>query len=234
MTKPNASTSRRNAYAKAQARIRMQDAVNTYACTRDERLLREMDRAFARCLELAEKPSGEPSAELWVDGSYNEHAGCAGIGVAVALDASKPGCDAAFGKPVRASGSAEAEIYAVGIGLSYLLDTYPDVRRVVLRYDCTAAAVTAANLQAYAGLGAPYTNLRSAMKRLEKAGVSVVFRHTKAHGSDWRNGLCDAIARYYSRAVLADRDMEKVAPWVKPARGRRAQGKPKERRHGNA
>ncbi len=222
MTKPSGNTSKRNQYARAQARIRMQDAVNTYACTRDERVLKEMDKAFARCLRAAESACPEKSVELWVDGSYNGKAGAAGIGVAVALDPASGNCEGVFGKAVRAPGSAEAEVYAMGIGLSYLLDTFPDVRQVILRYDCTAAAVTAANLQAYAGLGAPYTNLRSAMKRLEKAGVSVVFRHTKAHATDWRNALCDAMARYYAKAELDERDMARIAPWIGP--------KPKDRR----
>lgn len=216
MTGTRGNTSRRDARARAQARIRLQDLANTWACTRDEQLRRRIDGMFARCLSDAEKAMGD-APRLYVDGSYNQDRGTAGIGVSLALDPSLgpgEGPNLVFGKSVRASGSAEAEIYAMAVGLSWLMDTCPDVTSAVLRYDRADAAVSAANLNAYAGKGAPYTNMRSAMKRLERAGVTVLFRHVKAHATDEHNGMCDAIAKHYARVPLSPAQERLIAPYT--------------------
>lgn len=179
---------------------------------------------FARGLEIACRSAAKnKSAVLYVDGSYDAASGGAGIGIVLdARDGSDP---VIFGKKVRASSSETAEVYAMAIGLSFAMDAAPGIRFVQLKYDCTAAAVSAANLPAYAKCGAPYTNLRSAMKRLEKAGVSVSFSHVKAHAGDAGNGICDLVARYYSGAALRETDrisIQNLLPGPKP-RPRRIQ-----------
>lgn len=208
----------RSAWSRAQGRLRLQDLANTYACTRDESLLRELDRLFSRGLEMAERSAARgASAVLYVDGSYDEESGGAGIGIV--LDTGGGSDPIIFGKRVRAASSESAEAYAIAVGLSFAMDTAEDLRFLRLKYDCAAAAVSAANLQAYVRYGAPYTNLRSAMKRLEKAGVSVVFTHVKAHAGNAGNGICDLVARYYSGAALKKEDraaIERLLPDKKP------------------
>ncbi|MCM1296338.1 MAG: hypothetical protein NC311_12435 [Muribaculaceae bacterium] len=194
--------------------MRLRDLANSFLCTPDPDVISAMDGMASECLEklyAAQEAAG--CTELWTDGSYNERAKSAGIGILVR----QPGQDGpdVFGKPVKAGTSADAELYAMSVGLSYLLDRFPDVKSVRLRYDCVAAAVNAANIDAYAGRGAPYTNFRSALRRCRKAGVTVLFQHVKAHGCSPENALCDLVARHYARASLSPDQQRRVAPYVK-------------------
>lgn len=187
----------------------IRDLANSLCCTDDPALLADMGAAIDGCLERAYAMQGRGAyAELWTDGSYNEKAGAAGIGIVIR----NGGTRTVFGKSVRASDSQEAELYAVAVGLSYLLDACPGIKSVRLRYDCVAASVNAANIDAHAGKGAPYTNLRNVMKRARKAGVTVLFQHVKSHGpgsSD--NDVCDLVARHYAKARLSDGDKAMLA-----------------------
>ena len=215
MTRTKTNTGRFSGPGRA-AQIRMRDFANAFACTQDRRMISVMDQCLQECLSRLyamqeEDPSGY--AELWTDGSYNKEKNAAGIGIMIRM----PGAGtepAVFGKPVKAAGSAEAEVYAMAIGLSYLLDTYPGIKSVRLRYDCLAAGSSAASLEAYACKGAPYTNLRSAMKRARKSGVTVLFQQVKAHAGHDGNEGCDVLAKYYAKAQLTKAQKERIAPYV--------------------
>lgn len=192
------------------------DLFNTYACLADPKVVARMDREFRRMLDkaCADAKSAGPVLELYVDGSWNQAAGSAGIGVAamVSPDAAPwASPNAMLGKPVRAKSSLEAELYAVAIGISYALDTFPGTSCVKLRYDCSRTPVCAANLDAYSDRGAPYTNLRSAMARARKNGVSIAFEHVKAHEGDRPNDACDALAKHYAGIPLGKRQKGIVA-----------------------
>ena len=186
------------------------DLFNTYACLSDPRSVADMDRAFRRMLDkaYASAAAAGTALDLYVDGSWNQAKGSAGIGVAAMTDRSAEpwqAPNAMLGKPVRAKGSFEAELYAVAIGISYALDTFPGIKYVRLRYDCSRTPVCAANLDAYSDRGAPYTNLRSAMARARKNGVTIAFEHVKAHVGDRPNDACDALAKHYAGVPMGKR-----------------------------
>lgn len=218
MTRMKTNTGKYNGPGK-QAQIRMKDFANSFACALDPKMLALMDECMKGCLEQLfrmQEESPEGYAVLWTDGSYNRQASSAGIGVMVQVPGRKTDV---FGKAVRAEGSSQAEIYAMAVGLSYFLDTYPEMKSVRLRYDCLAAGVSAANLDLCADRGAPYTNLRSAMKRARKAGVTVLFQQVKAHTGNARNETCDLVARYYAKAWLDQEQKRKIAPYILKGRG---------------
>ena len=214
------TSSRRYSGANRMAQARMRDLANSFACTSDPAVLSAIDNAVSACLEdlYRNQERRQGRAELWTDGSYNARANAAGIGILARIPG-KP--DTAMGKSVRAADSQEAEIYAMAVGLSYLLDTCPGIKSVLVRYDCAAAAVSAANIDAYAGRGAPYTNFRSAMKRARKSGMTVLFRHVKAHAGHAGNETCDLLARHYAKAQLEPAQLAAITPYLKPARNRR-------------
>lgn len=211
------------------------DLFNTYACLSDPKIIAQMDRSFKRMLEKACSDAGRVGdrLDLYVDGSWNQAAGSAGIGIAAVTDhAAEPwdAPNAMLGKPVRAKNSLEAELYAVAIGISYALDTFPDAKYVHVRYDCSRTPVCAANLDAYSDRGAPYTNLRSAMARARKNGVSIAFGHVKAHEGDRVNDACDALARHYAGVPIGKRQRGIVAAVTA---AQKSENKPrKEARHG--
>lgn len=220
-----------------QAQIRLKDFANSFACSSDQRLLSAMDEAMETCLaEAYARQYRSGYAELWTDGSYDEKTGSAGIGIMIRTvgpsgrdDAGgKP--DAVFGKAVRAHDSHEAELYAMAVGLSYLLDACPEAKSVRLRYDCVAASVTAANIDAYASRGAPYTNFRSALKRARKSGVAVLFQHVKSHAGDDGNEVCDLLAKHYAKLPLDKAQEGRIAGYI--GRGRAAAGKKGGAKHG--
>lgn len=179
------------------------DAFGTYACASDPAVREAFDNAFRTALRKAAATAG-PMADLYVDGSFNPESKAAGIGLALIRDCGKMPWEepnACMGKTIRACGSAEAEIWAVAVGISYALCAYPEARCIRLNYDCASAAASAV---CAAGMGegtperSPYTNLASAMKRARKAGVTIVFRHVKAHAGNRPNEACDAIAKHFS------------------------------------
>lgn len=209
-------------YARRQAEIRARDLYNTWACAPDgSRLRREIDRAFSACLSRVYSDSEDDgAAEMWTDGSFDAETGRAGIGVVI----SDGGAESGFGKAVRVKSARDAEVYALAVGLSYLLDTGTGARTVRVRYDSTSAAACAAELDAWARDGSPYTNFRSAMRRARKAGVSVIFEHVRGHGADGRNNACDAIARYYAKRPLDGRAMQAVERYVGSRKDGRRKG----------
>lgn len=216
MTQTKTSTGRRSRWPgpPKQAQIRLKDFANTFLCSSDPAITAILDGAMSEGLRAAMAACFENAkgASLWTDGSYNETSKTAGIGVM--YRAGENGQTHTLGKSVRAAGSEEAELYAMAIGLSYLLDTFPETKYVLLRYDCTAAAVNAANIDAHAGKGAPYTNMRNAMKRCRKAGVTVVFQHVKSHAGSHENNVCDLMARYHAKVSLNRRQMSMLAPYL--------------------
>ena len=214
--------------AETESRIAALDLLNTYACAADPKIRRDMEKHMQRALDAAAYGlDGKHVLSVWTDGSYDPKTGLAGIGVMI-----RPGGkyhdnqDAiAFGKPVKAKGSLEAEIYAVSIGLSYILDTFPDADIVKIKYDCTGAVACASNIDAFTKFGAPYTNFRSALKRVRKRRMTVLFEHVKAHAGDDDNGRCDLIAKKYAGIKLtpdqkrvADRTLRRGHIKDKPAR----------------
>lgn len=222
MTQRTTSTGRFKGPSR-QAQIRLKDFANSFGCSSDQKMLAAMDAAMAACLsEAYARQYRNGYAELWTDGSYDEKTRSAGIGIMI-----RPvGPDGVrrdgtvFGKSVRAGDSQEAELYAMAVGLSYLLDACPDVKSVRLRYDCVAASVTAANIDAYASRGAPYTNFRSALKRARKSGVTVLFQHVKSHAGDDGNETCDLLAKYYAKIPLDAAQKNRIAKYL--VRGRPA------------
>ena len=212
MTRTKTSTGRFNGPCR-HAQAVMRDLSNSFACVSDANVLSAISSAANDCMAmLYDAQEKSDYAELWTDGSWNQKAGAAGIGIVIK---SPDKSVHAFGKSVRASGSEEAEIYAMAVGLSYLLDTCPGITSVRLRYDCASASVSAANIDAYAGRGAPYTNFRSAMKRCRKAGVTVLFQHAKAHSGIERNETCDLLAKHYAKIRLQPDQAEKIKPYLR-------------------
>lgn len=216
MTRQTTSTGKFNGPPR-QAQIRLKDLANSFCCTSDQKLLAMIDETVANCLRDAYAKQNELGcAELWTDGSYDERTHAAGIGILIRPDGRDPDREPiVFGKSVRASSSQEAELYAMAVGLSYLLDTCPGIRSVRLRYDCLGASVTAANIDAYAGQGAPYTNFRHVLKRCRKAGVTVLFQHVKSHAGTDDNELCDLLARYYAKARLDPCQKSRIARYTR-------------------
>ena len=148
---PTAATSKRSR-ARLEAEARARDAASTYACLSDPESLKAMDRALESAMSRLSESRFAGAPVLWIDGSYDPDTGKAGIGACL----SAPGePDRTFGKPVRAASSAEAELYALAIGMSWFLDTFPDAGRVIVRYDCRQSPICAVNIEAYAKRGAP-------------------------------------------------------------------------------
>ena len=214
MTRTKTSTGKYNGPSK-QSQAVMRDISNSFACASDGQVLAAINSMAENCLAmLYETQARGRYAELWTDGSWNQKAGAAGIGIVVKAP-DRP--MHAFGKTVKANGSEEAEIYAMAVGLSYLLDTCPDIPSVRLRYDCASASVSAANIDAYSGRGAPYTNFRSAMKRCRKAGITVLFQHAKAHSGIECNETCDLLAKHYAKIRLLPEQMDAIRPYIRRA-----------------
>lgn len=196
------------------ARIIAQDMLNSYSCAYD-RKSRDAAKKLLRKAhgELKKNIMSKPHVSLWVDGSYNPKSNSAGVGIIISRNDGSP--DIVFGKPVKAKDSLSAEIYALSIGLSYILDTFTDIDNIIIRYDCVSSTVCAANINAFSDFGAPYTNFRSALKRIRKKKISVLFEHTDAHAADKRNNSCDLVARYYSRIKLQGAQLAQVKKLIK-------------------
>lgn len=210
--------------APKQAQIRLKDFANSFNCASDPKLVSAMDSAMEACMaEAYARQYREGYTELWTDGSYDDKDHRAGIGIMIrqmpapgsGRAGQEPDIKAIFGKAVKASDSQEAELYAMAVGLSYLLDACPDVKSVRLRYDCVGASVTAANIDAYASRGAPYTNFRSALKRARKAGVVILFQHVKSHAGNDGNEICDLLAKHYANIPLLPVQHDKIAKYTK-------------------
>lgn len=220
MTKKTANTSKSKSAntlknkAKKDARIRIQDLFNSYTCIADENIQASIEKELNKVLHRVYSTIDDKKAvKLWVDGSYNPKTKTSGIGIVIITD-DNYGIDGvhniAFGKTVNAKSSLTAEIYALSIGLSYLLDTFDDLKDIHVFYDCVNATICATNIDAYTVLGAPYTNFKSALKRVKRRKLNVVFEHTKAHMDDTNNIRCDLLARYYSKANLQASQLKKV------------------------
>lgn len=222
MTQTKTSTRRYNGACR-QTQAVMRDLSNSFACASDGLILSAISEMAESCMDALYGIQAQANyAELWTDGSWNQKANAAGIGIVInAPDRATY----AFGKSVRATGSEEAEIYAMAVGLSYLLDTCPDIKSVRLRYDCASASVSAANIDAYTNRGAPYTNFRSAMKRCRKAGVTVLFQHAKAHSGIERNETCDLLAKHYAKIRLLPEQNEIIKPYLKPTASRKQESR---------
>lgn len=207
------------ARARKDARITAQDLFNSYACIQDDELRTSVDKSICRILtKIYDSMVGKSPVKLWVDGSYNPKTKTAGIGIIITTD-NNHGIDnvknIAFGKTVKAKDSLTAEIYALSIGLSYILDTFPDVDNLHVKYDCVNATVCATNIDAYACFGAPYTNFRSALKRAKRRGVNIAFEHVKAHANEEYNEKCDAIAKYYAKIKLPAAQLKQIRKIIK-------------------
>ena len=205
--------------AKKDARIRVQDLFNSYACITDENMQASIEKDLNKILyRIYQTVDDKHAVKLWVDGSYNPKTKTSGIGIMIITD-ERYGFDnvhnIAFGKTVNAKSALTAEIYGLSIGLSYLLDTFDDLKDVHVYYDCVNATICATNIDAYVMLGAPYTNFKSALKRVKRRKINVLFEHTKAHTSDDNNILCDLIARYYSKAKLQNSQIKQIQKIIK-------------------
>lgn len=189
------------------SRITAQDLFNSFACLYDAGVKEKAKRMLENALlQIRSDIDAKKPLTLWVDGSYNPKLDTAGIGIVIIPDMSDPAPGSPgniiFGKAVKAKSSLEAEIYALSIGLSYILDTYPGKDHIHVKYDCVNSTVCAVNIESLSSLGAPYTNFKSALKRIRKKKISVVFEHVKAHENDAQNERCDLLAKYYSKAKL--------------------------------
>lgn len=206
--------------AHLKAKITAQDLFNSYACISDETLLDTIEKSMSRLLSKIQKDfETRKPIHLWVDGSYNPKTKTSGIGIAIITDFNKPInniANIAFGKNIKAKSSLEAEIYALSIGLSYVLDTYQNVDNIIVHYDCINSTICATNIDAYVAQGTPYTNFKSALKRIKKRKLNIVFEHTKAHNTDPYNEKCDLLAKYYSRAKLQNAQMKQIQKLIKP------------------
>lgn len=193
--------------AEKDARITAQDLFNSFACVYDPKIRSKAEKALRKALgDIKAGLCEKGPIRLYVDGSYDPKTGAAGIGIVIMTDPSDTRIDnkknIAFGKAVNAKSSLTAELYALSIGLSYILDTFPEAGYVHVRYDCVNAMVCATNIDSLSSFGAPYTNFKSALKRVRKKRMNVMFEHVKAHEDDVQNERCDLIARYYSKAKL--------------------------------
>lgn len=206
-------------YSRKQAKIKAQDLFNTYACLSDEQQI-EIEKTFNQILyKIYQSELNDHSIKLWVDGSFNPKTNTAGIGLVIVTDPTKPIDNVhniAFGKSVNAKSSLNAEIYALSIGLSYILDTdsFADIKDIHIFYDCVNSTVCATNIDAYTTFGAPYTNFRSALKRIKRRNINVIFEHTKAHNIDENNELCDLIAKYYAKADIQASQRKMITKFI--------------------
>jgi len=206
-------------YKRKQAKIKAQDLFNTYACLSDAQQM-EIEKVFNQILyKIYQDEPTKDSVKVWVDGSYNPKTNTAGIGLVIVTDPTKPIdniSNIAFGKSVNAKSSLNAEIYALSIGLSYILDTdlFVNTKDIHIFYDCVNSTVCATNIDAYTTFGAPYTNFRSAIKRIKRRNINLVFEHTKAHDTDENNELCDLIAKYYAKADLQSSQKKLIEKFI--------------------
>lgn len=195
-------------------RIIAQDLFNSYAFTTDVKLKTTVENAMFKIFkQIHQTCLNKNPIYLWVDGSYNPDTKTAGVGIIIITDLEKPidnKSNIIFGKTVKAKDSLTAEIYALSIGLSYILDTFADTRDILIRYDCINSTICATNINSYVSFGAPYTNFKSALKRVKKRKINVVFEHTKAHMTDSYNTQCDLLARYYSKASLKASQVKQI------------------------
>ena len=208
-----ATTRRSDANQKRQAETQLRDLFNTYACTENPAVREIINKNViaaktAPRQEIQKNPGA--SVTVWTDGSYNAKANAGGVGIRIDNGARAM----TFGRRVRAESSIDAEAYALAIGISVLLDTFPDAKVATIKYDCTALPVCAANVDAYADKGAPYTNLRSAFKRARRSGLSILFEHTKGHARDKNHNICDAVARHYSGIRVTPEEYAVIRPFV--------------------
>ena len=224
-TATTGKSDRQNAHAKRLAEAQLRDLFNTYACTDNMFIRSIIDRNVAAAkAAIRQEVQRDPgaAATVWTDGSYNAKTGTGGVGVRIVSD----GRTMTFGRRVRASSSVDAEAYALAVGISVLLDTFPDVKHAVVRYDCAALPVCAANVDAYAGKGAPYTNLRSAFKRARRSGLSIMFEHTKGHARDGNHNVCDIVARHYSGIRVTPEEFDRIKNFVNTKTERRDRNVP--------
>ena len=193
--------------AEKNGKIVAQDVFNSYAFISDPDVKSLMDNVINKLSHDIHKIfEKKKPAYLWVDGSYNPKTHTAGVGIIIITDPDQPinnTTNIAFGKTIKAKDSLTAEIYALSIGLSYILDTFQDITDVFVKYDCVNSTICATNIDAHVAFGAPYTNFKSALKRIKKRKMNAIFEHTKAHAVDPYNTKCDLLARYYSKVKLS-------------------------------
>lgn len=211
MTKRMTDTKRydrkRGHAGKAAEQIRLQDFYNSVACIADGNLRSDIAKNIDCVIDrIYQNVDSHGAVKLWVDGSYN--AGQRNAGIGIVIDAHGHTDDASdgmlyFGKSLnRADSSIKAEVYALSIGLSYLLDRFQDLKDVHVYYDCMDSVICAANINSFAAFGAPYTNFKSVLKRIRKRGINVAFEHVKAHANNRNNEICDVISKHYSRSNM--------------------------------
>lgn len=191
-------------------KIALQNFVSAYECCSDKQALFKIDNTIKACMDTLNNKhrSLRPHEKVvvWADGSYNEDKKKSGIGIVIkAHDRT-----IRFGKPVKSDGSRDTEIYAAAIGLSYALNRFENLKLIELKCDCNAAASCVPAIDALCELGTPYTNLRSAIKRAKKQGISIIFHHVKGHYNDFQNNMCDMIARYHSESIMTDKEIADV------------------------
>ncbi len=219
----------KNSYiSKPEQTIRLQDCYNSIVgINGDEALIRHVSKEMQQLADYLYKTiDARHPVGLWVDGSYNPKKHIAGIGVVIITD---PGKDfdqinnICFGKTIKKiDSSIKAEIYALSVGLSYLMDICPDAENVHVYYDCVNSVICAANINSYAPFGSPYTNFKSALKRIRKEKRNVVFEHTKAHHKDTNNEICDVISKHYSKSSMSKSQTQlwaKVRPVITKKEG---------------
>lgn len=215
---PNKKTPSVETLSKRDSKIIIQDLFNSHACINDENFQKSIEKAMNNILHQIYKYSENNKAiKIWVDGSYNSKSGAAGIGIVIVTD-DRYGIDQkhniAFGKTVNAESSVNAEIYALSIGLSYILDTFAEVNNIHVYYDCVNSTVCATNINAFAEFGAPYTNFKSALKRIKRRKMNVAFEHTKAHATDMNNEICDLLAKHYAKAKLQNSQRKLISKFI--------------------
>lgn len=187
--------------------IHVQDFYNSTACIADEDL-KERIRSGIEVLvqDVYDTVDAASPVRIWVDGSYNASTKKAGIGVVIITDPEKPfdqKNNICFGKPLsNIDSSVKAEIYALSIGLSYVMDRNKEIKNMHVYYDCVDSVACAANINSFAQFGSPYTNFRSALKRIRRNKINVAFEHTKAHGRDLYNEICDVTSKHFSGANM--------------------------------
>jgi len=195
-------------------RIAMQNLINSSACIFDTNMHNKLRNDIHNLINYIYKNIDKNNpVKLWVDGSYNQTTRKAGIGIVIkSTDSGKfdQKNNIAFGKTINVEDSVAAEIYAMSIGLSFVMDTFKNCKNIHIYYDCSSIMTCASNIDAFTQHGAPYTNFKSALKRLKKNRINTAFEHTKAHENDANNNLCDQIARHYSGSKLNSDDINRL------------------------
>lgn len=194
------------------------DLVNSYRFIDDKNFKNEIDNDLNCVLQKLQKriDSGNP-INVWVDGSYNQNTKKKDkAGISFVIDKNPElGIDREiiYGRSLENSkchDSLEAEVWAIAIALSYIVDTFENVKNIHVHYDCINILTCAANIEAYVNYGEPYTNYNKALKRAKKKNINILFEHVKAHRGNFGNELCDIIAKYYSHASLSAKDRATV------------------------